>query len=202
MVRTDRMAIKEKIRQHEMGSCSAQLEVIPAQLFGKGPSGTSPDLWLRALPIGLRTSSSQERWNSKDGSQTTTNAVTKDSRRPRCRASSTTCTRKMVLDSYTNFVDWEQTKTEQGTWPTKVKVNMWFSSETNLPTMLGLLESRTSPTSCREQAVSSRPEMARAHALFHEGLKAENHVVMKLRKNLIVKCLLRGRYAEEKELRH
>ena len=47
---------------------------------------------------------------------------------------------QMVPDQYRKYIDWEQTKTEQGTWATKTIVSMWFSSETNLPTMVGLLD--------------------------------------------------------------
>ena len=37
-------------------------------------------------------------------------------------------------------VDCGQTKTEQGTWPTKTFVKMWFKKETNLATMIGMLD--------------------------------------------------------------
>ena len=47
---------------------------------------------------------------------------------------------QMVPDPHKKYVDWEQTKTEQGTWPTKTMVNMWFSNEANLPTRVGLLD--------------------------------------------------------------
>ena len=32
---------------------------------------------------------------------------------------------KMVPDQFHKFIDWDQTRTEQGTWPTKTFVNMW-----------------------------------------------------------------------------
>ena len=47
---------------------------------------------------------------------------------------------RMVPGPCKKYVDWEQTKTEQGTRPTKTMVNMWFSNETKLPTMVGLLD--------------------------------------------------------------
>ena len=39
---------------------------------------------------------------------------------------------RMVPDPFRKYVDWELTKTEQGTWPTKTMVNMWFSNETKV----------------------------------------------------------------------
>ena len=47
---------------------------------------------------------------------------------------------KLVPNVFHKHIDWDQTKTEQGTWPTKKFVNMWFKNETNLATMIGLLE--------------------------------------------------------------
>ena len=89
-------------------------------------------------------------------------------RRPRCRISSRTCTRWYLIHSK-KFLDWEQTNTEQGTWPTKTMVSVWFIKE----------EFKKEPYKLRGQVVSSRLEMslkrkslARAHALFYKGLKA------------------------------
>ena len=47
---------------------------------------------------------------------------------------------QMVPDQFQKYIDWDLTKTEQGTWPTKTFVSMWFSKETYLPTMVGLLD--------------------------------------------------------------
>ena len=90
---------------------------------------------------------------------------------------------KMVLDHYRKYLDGDQTRTEQGTWPTRTMVNMWFSNETNLPTMVGLLdimkeELKKEPYRLRGQVISSRLEISpkkrslvRARALFYKGLK-------------------------------
>ena len=37
------------------------------------------------------------------------------------------------------FMDSEQTRSEQGTWRTKILVSLWFKNETNLTTMIELL---------------------------------------------------------------
>ena len=47
---------------------------------------------------------------------------------------------KMVLNEFHKHIDWDQTKTEQGNWPTKTFVNMWFKNETNMATKIGMLE--------------------------------------------------------------
>ena len=60
---------------------------------------------------------------------------------------------QMAPDPFKKFVDWEQTKSEQGTWSTKTMVSMWFSNEANLPSMVRLLdiikeELKKDPTNC------------------------------------------------------
>ena len=47
---------------------------------------------------------------------------------------------QMVPDPFIKYVDWEQTKTEQGAWLTRTMVNMWFSNEANFPSMVRLLD--------------------------------------------------------------
>ena len=44
---------------------------------------------------------------------------------------------KMVLDTLKK-IDWEQTRNEQGTWPTKITVSLWFSNEAKLLTRIGI----------------------------------------------------------------
>ena len=90
----------------------------------------------------------------------------------------------MVPNEFHQYIDWNQTRTEQGKWPTKTIVNMWFKNEINLGTMTGLLkivfdELKKTPYKLHEQEVSARLESspekktrAKAHALFHKGLKA------------------------------
>ena len=34
---------------------------------------------------------------------------------------------RMVPNEFHKHIDWDQTRTEQGTWPTKIMVNMWFA---------------------------------------------------------------------------
>ena len=47
--------------------------------------------------------------------------------------------RQIVPDPFKKYVDWERTKTQQGTWQTKTMVSMWFSNEANVPSMIRLL---------------------------------------------------------------
>ena len=47
---------------------------------------------------------------------------------------------KMMPDQHHKYTDWDQIRTEQGTWPTKSFINMWFKNETKLARMIGLLE--------------------------------------------------------------
>ena len=47
---------------------------------------------------------------------------------------------KMVPNEFHQYIDWNQTRTEQGNWPTKTIVNMCFKNETHLATMMGLLK--------------------------------------------------------------
>ena len=47
---------------------------------------------------------------------------------------------RMVPQQAQKWIDWDQTGKEQGTWPTKMMVSMWFKNETNLVTMIDLLK--------------------------------------------------------------
>ena len=42
----------------------------------------------------------------------------------------------MIPFNAQRFVDWEQTRTEQGSWPTETMVSLWFKSDTHLATMV------------------------------------------------------------------
>ena len=124
----------------------------------------------------------------------------------------------MVLDQYQKYIDWEQTRTEQGTWPTKTIVSMWFRNETGLPTMVGMLdiikkELKKEPYKLHGQEISSRLEMspntkplARAHALFYKGLKevggdeSKTHVVYgKIQISFFVGGAMAAKYTPEGE---
>ena len=84
----------------------------------------------------------------------------------------------MVPNEFHQYIDWNQTRTEQGTWPTKTFVNMWFKNETDSQSLLKM-NSKRYPTKIHDQEVSATLEMspqkkplAKAHALFYKGLKA------------------------------
>ena len=47
---------------------------------------------------------------------------------------------KMVPEEFHQYIDWDQSKKDQGNWPTMTIVNMLFKDETNLVTMIGLLK--------------------------------------------------------------
>ena len=59
---------------------------------------------------------------------------------------------KMLPDQYHKYIDWDHSRKEQGTWQTKTIVSMWFKNETNLATLVGMLDivknSRRCPDSC------------------------------------------------------
>ena len=38
------------------------------------------------------------------------------------------------------FFDWDQSRKEQGNWPTKTTVKMWFKDETNLALLIKLVK--------------------------------------------------------------
>ena len=46
----------------------------------------------------------------------------------------------MVPRQAPKWIAWGQTRKEQGTWPTKTMVSVWFKNETNLVTMIELLK--------------------------------------------------------------
>ena len=125
---------------------------------------------------------------------------------------------QMVPDHYKKYVDRDQTRTEQGTRPTKTMVNMWFSNDTNLPTRVGLLgiiktELKKEPYKLRGREVSSRLELspkrkplAKAHALFCKGLKemkgdeSKIHVVYgKIQMSFFVGSAMAAKYTPEGE---
>ena len=126
--------------------------------------------------------STKEDNNSRSGSKTTNNVVAEDSQTLRFRISSETY-KKMLPDKNQKNVDWDQTRKEQGTWSAKLIVSMWFNNETNLLTMVGMLDTikqdlTKAPFKLHGQKVSSGLEMspkrkpfAKAHALFYRGLK-------------------------------
>ena len=116
-------AMKEEIRQIKLESGStACIEASTA--VGKVPAVPLQDRRL-ALQLATMRCSSRERWNSKGGLQTTQEVVA--------------AFVLMIPSSAQRFVDREQTRTEQGSWPTKTMVSLWFKSETNLGTMIELL---------------------------------------------------------------
>ena len=70
-----------------------------------------------------------------------------------------------VTDYSQRFVDWEQTRAEQGSWPTKKRVSWWFKSDTNLATMIELPrvvkdELNKEPYKLLEQLVNARLEIS------------------------------------------
>ena len=47
---------------------------------------------------------------------------------------------RMVPQQTQKWIDWDQTKKEQGTWSRTIMVSMWIKHETNLVTMIDLLK--------------------------------------------------------------
>ena len=163
-MQTDLQAIKEKIRQLESGSGSGSTvssEVSTA--VGKGPSGTfaRPPLGIafRLNDMFMPRRMEFNGWvtdyklRSYQGlTETEVSNFIND-------------LHQMVPDALKKYVDWEQTRTEQGTWPTKIMVSFWFSNEANLPTRIGVLdviraELQKGPQKQKGQVVSSRLELS------------------------------------------
>ena len=208
MVQHDVQTIKSKKRSDSLGratAVAAPFAVMPRRPWEQDQAELSLD-HRQVLVIVQTNGSYQGRTNSKDGSQTT-----KGSQTPSFRISSET-------HKYRKNVDWDQTRTEQGTWPTKTMVNMWFSNEANLPSMIGLLDIikealKKDPYKLRGREVTSRLEMspkrkplARAHALFYKGLKevkgseSKIHVVYgKIQISFIVGSAMAAKYTPEGE---
>ena len=132
MVQTHLQATKDKIRQLESGSGSGSTvgsEVSTA--VGKGPSGTfarpPPGVAVRLNDLFMPRRMEFKGWVT-DYKQ--------------CRYQGRTDTEvsnfssdlhHMVPEALKKkYVDWEQTRTEQGTWRTKIVVSMWFSNDGEL----------------------------------------------------------------------
>ena len=77
---------------------------------------------------------------------------------------------QMVPNEFQQYIDWNQTNTEQGNWPTKTTVNMWFKNETNLATMIED-ELKRIPYKLHEQEVSARLEMSLEKETFGKGTR-------------------------------
>ena len=92
--------------------------------------------------------------------------------------------KQMIPLDAQRFVDWEQTRAEQGSWSTKTMISLWFRSDTNLATMIELLrvvtdELNAKPCKLHDRLVKARLEISsqkkpltKAHALFYKELKA------------------------------
>ena len=146
---------------------AAPLAVMSVRLLGKDRAEPLRG-HLRELESDTTISLCRERWNSKDLSQITNNVVTKLTETE--VSNFIQDLHGMVPDPYKKYVDWDQTRTEQGTWPTKTMVNMWFSNETNLPTRVGLLDTirtelKKEPYKLLKREVTCRLELHRRRRL-------------------------------------
>ena len=164
-----RQTIKDKIRQLESGGSGSTCSDVTAAV-GKGPSGT-----FARTPMGVAVRFNEFFYAEEDGIQ-------------RMGQLAETQVSNLIQDQHRMVPDTQKicgmvtNKTEQGTWPTKIIVNMWFSNEANLPTRIGLLdiirtELKKTPYKLRGRVVSCRLELspkrrplAGAHALFYKGL--------------------------------
>ena len=88
----------------------------------------------------------------------------------------------MVPQQAQKWVDWDQTRKEQGTWPTKMMESMWFKNETNLVTMIDFLKIMKEEqekaaykinghAKARLEVSPQRRPLTKGHALFFKGLK-------------------------------
>ena len=101
------------------------------------------------------------------------------------------------------YIDWEQTRNEQGTWPTKVMVSLWFSNEANLLTRIGLLdvmreELKKGPYKQKGQVVSPRLELSPKRKPLAKEMKGD---MCKIRweAQLLQNTLLKEKVLQEKD---
>ena len=86
---------------------------------------------------------------------------------------------KMVPQQGQKWIDWDQSRKEQGTWPTWIMVCLWFKPDVDLVTMIDLLkmvkeELEKAAYKIHGQIVKARLEkrpLAKAQAMFFQGLK-------------------------------
>ena len=145
MVRKDHEVLKEEMKNLKMGSGSTVFSEASTGV-GLGSSGT----FGRALDSEIFISRKMEfegcvtDYKKCSFQGLTANEVTNVIRK----------IQKVVPNVFHKYIDWDQTRTEQGIWPTKTFVNMSFKNETNMATMNGMLEmvkkmiSRRYPTHC------------------------------------------------------
>ena len=167
----NRLQNKQK-RQLESGSGSGSTVGSEVRPLEEDQAVRSQDR-RKEWPLGSTIYFCHDEWSSKVGSRTTNNEVTKDSRRQKCRISSMTCTRWYSTHSK-KYVDWEQTRTKQGTWPATFLVSVWFCNDANLPTRIGLLdviraELKNGLYKQKGQVVSSRLELSPKKETIGEG---------------------------------
>ena len=124
MLQNDLQAIKDEIRQLELsrGSGSDVSTAVGSGAFARPPQGMAVRLNELLLPRRLEfkgwvTDHKQCRYQGL--TDTEVSILTSD-------------LHKMVPD-----IDWEQTKNEQGTWPTQIMVSLWSRNEANLLTRIG-----------------------------------------------------------------
>ena len=162
MAKIDLQAIKEKIRQLESGS-SGTVGSEVSTVVGRGSGGTfarqQQEVAVKLNDLFLSRRVEFKGWVT-DYKQ--------------CRYQRLTDTkilnlindlRKMVPDTLKKYIDWEKTRNEQGTWPTKIMVSLWLSNEANLLTRVGLPditreELKKGPYKQKCQVVSSRFELS------------------------------------------
>ena len=90
---------------------------------------------------------------------------------------------KMVPQQAQRWIDWDQIRKEQGTWPKEIMASMWFNHETSLIVMTDLLKrmkEELDKAACdingqrvkaRLEVSSHKRPLAQAQAMFFKGLK-------------------------------
>ena len=137
LVQNDLAVRKEEIRKPKMGSGSTVCSEASTGV-GLGASGTF------ARPQGVAFPCHEvfihdENGIVKAGSLITQEAVFTELLTERLWYSFVTW-RRWYRVNFTQYIDWDQTRKEQGNWQTKTIVNMCFKNETNLATMIVLLK--------------------------------------------------------------
>ena len=130
-VQKELVVMKDEIKNLRMGSGSTVWsEASTGVGLGSGTFARPPPLTSRWNEILFR-----ERWSSKVGSLITLKVVFKGSLTMKVLMLVSDL-EKMVLRQAHKWNDWDQTRKEQETWPTKTMVSMGFKNETNWVTMI------------------------------------------------------------------
>ena len=135
LVQNELAVMKEEIKNLKMGCGSTVCsEASTGVGLGSGTFTWSPPLTSRWNGIFVPRRMEFKGWVT-DYSKNCVQGITDDE-----VATLVSDLERMVPQEAHKWTDWDQTRKEQGTWPTEILVSMLFKNETNLVTMIYLLK--------------------------------------------------------------